>query len=86
MSPTSLFPTTLVSGGIVSGLVSAPLNLGSAVLAALTLGGLAVAILGFLRARLAEPKPATPHLRLIPTANAWGFSERATLDESAVGL
>lgn len=25
-------------------------------------------------------------LRLVPTANAWGFSERAQLDESAVGL
>lgn len=25
-------------------------------------------------------------LRLVPTANAWGYSERAQLDESAVGL
>ncbi len=27
-----------------------------------------------------------PRLRLIPTANAWGFSDRDLLDESAVGL
>lgn len=31
-------------------------------------------------------QPARVALRLVPTANAWGYSERAQLDESAVGL
>lgn len=51
---------------------------------AATLVVVAVGVL--VRAALHAEAATRPRLRLVPTANGWGYSERATLDESAVGL
>ena len=65
--------------------LAAPLSLpalGLALAATLVVVGAAV----LARAALHTEAAARPRLRLVPTANGWGYSERATLDESAVGL
>lgn len=56
--------------------------LGLALAATLVVGTATVLV----RAALHAEAAARPRLRLVPTANGWGYSERATLDESAVGL
>ena len=47
---------------------------------------LATSALLLVRQALARDRRLQTRLRLVPTANAWGYSDRATLDESAVGL
>lgn len=89
MAIPSLVPAAMVSSGLLGALVVAPPGLlvaAYSVLGALLLIIAAWAVVGSIRrARAATTRPA-PHLRLLLTANAWGYSERATLDESAVGL
>jgi len=81
---TFAFPL-LAGASLASGAVAAPLalrGLGMALLLCL-IGG---AVAFFARERLQRNRRTQPRLRLVHTANAWGYSDRATLDESAVGL
>ncbi len=66
---------------LAGGVVAAPL-LAPAWLLATAL----VATACLLYAAQTRPAVQRPALRLVPTANAWGYSERAQLDDSAVGL
>lgn len=66
---------------LAAGVISAPL-LSPVWLLATAL----VALAGLLYTSRTSPEALRPSLRLVPTANAWGYSERAQLDDSAVGL
>lgn len=84
-----LLPVAAVSSGLFGASVVAPPGLliaAFSVLAALLLVVTIWAIAGLVRGAQRSPQASAPQLRLLLTANAWGYSERATLDESAVGL
>lgn len=72
---------------LVDGFVMAPTRLLATALVLIAVVLVAALVLPFFAAdRGARKRPPRPTLRLVPTANAWGYSDRATLDESAVGL
>jgi uncharacterized membrane protein len=80
-------PIVSLSGSftLASATVFAPLSLSVVGLAIAVL--LAVLAAGFIaRQAIDQDARRRPHLRLVPTANAWRYSDHSTLDESAVGL
>lgn len=69
--------TPSLAGGVVAAPLLSPVWL---------LAPALVASACLLYASHTRPVAQRPSLRLVPTANAWGYSERAQLDDSAVGL
>lgn len=80
-------PIASLSGSftLAGATVFAPLTLPAVGLAiAVMLAALAAGVIT--RQAIEQDARRRPRLRLVPTANAWGYSDRSMLDESAVGL